>query len=150
MKVCVINGPNLNLLGEREPAVYGRKSLDEINQSLEQLGKLKGIEVDCFQSNIEGELVTALQRAGKDADGVILNAAAYTHTSVAIRDAVAAIKVPVVEVHLSNPQAREEFRHKSLLAGVCAGSISGFGEESYVLALLWYELLKERSRHTGT
>ena len=139
MKIAVINGPNLNLLGQREPEIYGGTTLAQIEESLRQQGKEIGIEVRCFQSNIEGELVDALHQAGKDSDGVILNAGAYTHTSIALRDAVAAIDIPVVEVHLSNPQAREEFRWTSLLAEVCAGSISGFGVLSYDLALLWFE-----------
>lgn len=138
MKITVINGPNLNLLGQREPGVYGSRTLNEIEESLRKLGAESGVDVTCFQSNIEGELVDALQQAGSTDDGVILNAGAYTHTSVAVRDAVSAIRIPVVEVHLSNPQAREYFRRRSLLADVCAGSISGFGEESYALALLWF------------
>jgi 3-dehydroquinate dehydratase II len=138
MKIMVINGPNLNLLGQREPGVYGTRTLQQIEDDLERLAREIGIEVGFFQSNIEGELVDALQAAGLDSDGVILNAGAYTHTSVAVRDAVAGIRVPVVEVHLSNPQAREEFRRISLLSVVVAGSISGFGEESYTLALLWF------------
>jgi 3-dehydroquinate dehydratase-2 len=145
MKIMVINGPNLNLLGQREPVHYGTRTLAQIEDSLTQLGKRVGIETSFFQSNVEGELVDALQRAGMDCQGVILNAGGYTHTSVAVRDAVAAIGVPVVEVHLSNPQAREDFRQISLLAGVCAGSISGFGEESYSLALLWFSRRENRS-----
>jgi len=138
MRIMVINGPNLNLLGQREPGVYGARTLEEIEEDLRCLAREMGIEVGFFQSNIEGELVDALQAADLGSDGVILNAGAYTHTSVAIRDAVAGIRVPVVEVHLSNPQAREEFRRVSLLSGVVAGSISGFGGESYTLALLWF------------
>lgn len=138
MKVMVINGPNLNLLGQREPGVYGTRTLKQIEEDLGRLAQDTEIEVGFFQSNIEGELVDALQAAGLESDGVILNAGAYTHTSVAVRDAVAGIRVPVVEVHLSNPQAREEFRRVSLLSGVVAGSISGFGEQSYTLALLWF------------
>jgi 3-dehydroquinate dehydratase-2 len=145
MKIMVINGPNLNLLGQREPVHYGTRTLAQIEDSLTQLGKRVGIETSFFQSNVEGELVDALQRAGMDCQGVILNAGGYTHTSVAVRDAVAAIGVPVVEVHLSNPQAREDFRQISLLAGVCAGSVSGFGEESYSLALLWFSRRENRS-----
>ena len=145
MKITVINGPNLNLLGQREPEMYGGRTLVQIEESLKRQGKELGIEVNCIQSNIEGELVDALQQAGNSADGIILNGGAYTHTSVALRDAVAAIGIPVVEVHLTNPQAREEFRWTSLLADVCAGSISGFGEESYALALLWFE----RRRRAG-
>lgn len=138
MKIMVINGPNLNLLGQREPGVYGTRTLEQIEEDLGRLAQDTEIEVGFFQSNIEGELVDALQAAGLESDGVILNAGAYTHTSVAVRDAVAGIRVPVVEVHLSNPQAREEFRRVSLLSGVVAGSISGFGEQSYTLALLWF------------
>jgi 3-dehydroquinate dehydratase-2 len=138
MKVFVINGPNLNLLGTREPEKYGKRTLSEIETRLKALGREFGVEVICFQSNIEGELVNMLQEAGREGDGAILNAGAYTHTSVALRDAVAGVGVPVVEAHLTNPQAREKFRRTSLLAGVCAGSISGFGEDSYVLALKWF------------
>ncbi len=137
MKIVVLNGPNMNLLGQREPHIYGGRTLPQIEEALKALGKELGVSVSCFQSNMEGELVTALQRADTEADGVILNAAAYTHTSVAMRDAISAIKIPVVEVHLSNPQAREDFRKTSYIAAVCAGSISGFGEQSYALALLW-------------
>ena len=137
MKIVVMNGPNMNLLGQREPHIYGGRTLPQIEEALTALGKELGVSVSCFQSNMEGELVTALQRADVEADGVILNAAAYTHTSVAMRDAISAIKIPVVEVHLSNPQAREDFRKTSYIAAVCAGSISGFGEQSYALALLW-------------
>jgi len=143
MKVVVINGPNMNMLGKREPDLYGRKTLADIEEELSSLAGRLGITVSFVQSNIEGELVDALQKAGVDADGVILNGAAYTHTSVAMRDAVAAIGIPVVEVHLTNPQAREDFRRTSLLADFCAGSISGFGAESYVLALLYFERRKQ-------
>jgi 3-dehydroquinate dehydratase-2 len=138
MRVLVVNGPNLNMLGKREPELYGRKTLGDIEQDLTEVAREFEIEISFFQSNIEGELVDALQRAGMTADGVILNAGAYTHTSVAVRDAVAAIGIPVVEVHLTNPKAREEFRRTSLLADVCAGSISGFGAESYALALVYF------------
>ncbi|MBW1712802.1 MAG: type II 3-dehydroquinate dehydratase [Deltaproteobacteria bacterium] len=138
MKIAVVNGPNLNLLGQRESQFYGTTTLGQIEESLKELGREKGIEVSFFQSNIEGELIDALQEADQTADGIILNAAAYTHTSIALRDAVIALKRPVIEVHLSNPQAREDFRHRSLLAGVCLGTISGFGARSYELALEWF------------
>jgi 3-dehydroquinate dehydratase-2 len=138
MKIFVINGPNLNMLGKREPGIYGTTTLPMIEATLMELGKKSRMEVICLQSNIEGELVDMIQRAGIEGDGVILNAGAYTHTSIAIRDAVAAIEPPVVEVHLSNPHAREEFRRTSLLSGVCAGLISGFGANSYKLAMYWF------------
>lgn len=138
MRVLVINGPNLNMLGKREPELYGSRTLGQIEESLVQLGKDLGVEVECFQSNMEGEIVTALNKTGEGTDGVILNAGAYTHTSVAVRDAVLSCSAPVVEVHLTNPQAREAFRQISLLSDVCAGSIAGFGEESYALALVWF------------
>jgi 3-dehydroquinate dehydratase-2 len=134
-KILVLHGANLNLLGSREPQVYGSLSLDEINHRLVQLGNDFGVEVQCRQSNIEGELVDALQEAGQWAGGVVLNAGGYTHTSVVIRDAISGISIPVVEVHLSNIQAREEFRHTSLIAPVCLGSIAGFGWYSYVLGI---------------
>ena len=138
MKIFVINGPNLNLLGTREPELYGRLTLEEIDRKLTALGRELGLEVECFQSNHEGELVDLLQRTGRQAAGAVLNAGAYTHTSVALRDAVLGCGAPVVEVHLTNPQAREEFRRTSLLADVCAGTAAGFGWRSYELALLWF------------
>jgi len=125
----------VNLLGKREPNVYGNLSLDDINQRLIELGNSLGLEVQCAQSNHEGELIDHLHRADQWAKGIIFNPAGYTHTSVALRDAVAAINTPVVEVHLSNTQAREEFRHRSLIAPVCAGAIAGLGWYSYALAL---------------
>lgn len=149
MKISVINGPNLNLLGKREPGVYGSRSLEEIQADLAALGWEMGLETSFFQSNHEGELVDALQAADDEVQGVILNAGAYTHTSVALRDAVAGIEVPVVEVHLSNPAAREDFRHISLLSGVCAGAIAGFGTESYSLALVWFAR-QEKTRKEST
>ncbi len=142
MIVHVINGPNLNLLGTRELAVYGTTTLEDIEATLADLGRTLDIDVKCFQTNSEGVLVDEIQRADRLCDGVILNAAAYTHTSIAVRDAISAISIPVVEVHLSNPAAREPFRSTSLLAGVCVGSISGFGAESYALALLWFGRLR--------
>lgn len=133
-KITVINGPNLNLLGSREPETYGGETLDGINGKIAQKAAALNAECVFFQSNIEGELVSAIQNAA-DGDGVILNAGAYTHYSIAIRDAVAAIQAPVVEVHLSNVYAREEFRHASMITPVCRGTIAGFGADSYLLAL---------------
>ena len=134
-KILVINGPNLNLLGEREPDVYGELTLKGINDSMQKLAKELGVELDFFQSNHEGDIVDKFGVAKKKYTAVVINPAAYTHTSVAIRDAVAACGLPVVEVHISNIYAREEFRHKSLIAPVAVGQISGFGEDSYLLAL---------------
>lgn len=134
-KVLILNGPNLNLLGTREPDVYGSLTLDDINQRLIDYGKSARVEVKCFQSNSEGALIDALHDAREWASGVVFNPGAYTHTSVALRDAIAAIGIPVIEVHLSNVYAREEFRHKSLLAAVCLGKITGFGWRSYLMGL---------------
>ena len=133
--VLVLHGPNLNLLGIREPDVYGRVTLDEINRRLEQLGPELGLEPHFFQANGEGALIDALQEARAWDKGVIFNPGGYTHTSVALRDAVVAISIPVIEVHLSNPQAREEFRHHSFISPVAAGTIAGFGWHSYELGL---------------
>ncbi|MDR1546131.1 MAG: type II 3-dehydroquinate dehydratase [Deltaproteobacteria bacterium] len=137
-KIMVVNGPNLNLLGRREPDLYGALTLEAINAGLAALAAELGLAVDFFQSNHEGELVDALQRLGASRDGGVLNAGAYTHTSVALRDAVLACGRPVVEVHLTNPAARESFRHVSLLSGAAAGLIAGFGARSYELALRWF------------
>jgi 3-dehydroquinate dehydratase-2 len=134
-KVLVLHGPNLNLLGEREPGIYGNINLTEINQRLVQTGKVLGFEVQAFQSNHEGVLIDSLQEARTWACGVVFNPGGYTHTSIALRDAVAALRIPVVEVHLSNVHAREDFRRHSLIAPVCAGSIAGFGWHSYLLGL---------------
>jgi 3-dehydroquinate dehydratase-2 len=134
-KILVMHGPNLNLLGRREPEIYGSTTLDEINQRLVDAGNSLGIEVKAFQSNHEGDLIDALQDAQDWAAGVILNPAGYTHTSVALRDAIAAINIPVIEVHLSNVHAREEFRRHSYVSPVCKGTIAGFGWRSYLLAL---------------
>jgi 3-dehydroquinate dehydratase II len=134
--IFVLNGPNLNLLGTREPEIYGRETLDDIAAALTERAAELGVELDIRQSNHEGHLIDWLQEAGASgARAVILNPGGYTHTSVAIRDAVAAIDAPVIEVHLSNPDARESFRRRSLIAPVAKGSIKGFGAQSYMLAL---------------
>lgn len=134
-KVLVLNGPNLNLLGTREPGVYGRTTLEEIARRAQSLGDELGFEVEFFQSNSEGEIVDAVQGAAGSCRGLIVNPAAYTHTSVALRDALAAVDLPAVEVHLSNVHGREDFRRQSLTAAVCRGVITGFGAEGYLLAL---------------
>ncbi|HYG03295.1 MAG TPA: type II 3-dehydroquinate dehydratase [Chryseosolibacter sp.] len=139
MKVQIINGPNLNLLGKREPSIYGSESFDELIPRLTE--RFPMINMAYFQSNVEGELVNKLHETGFTFDGIILNAGAYTHTSVALHDAIAAIKTPVIEVHISNVYAREEFRHKSLITSKCVGLITGFGFEGYALAL---EYIKNR------
>ncbi len=133
MVIHIINGPNLNLVGVRQPEVYGNRSLDQYLQEL--IGQFPQHTIDVYQSNIEGEIVDRLQAVGFDDCGIVLNAGGYTHTSVAIADAVAAITAPVVEVHISNIYSREPFRHKSLLSPVCKGIVAGFGLDSYRLAL---------------
>ncbi len=133
MKIAIINGPNLNLLGKREPGIYGNMPFDQFLESMKK--KYDHVEINYFQSNVEGEIVNELQRVGFDYDGIILNAAGYTHTSVAIGDAVAAIKTPVVEVHISNVHAREDFRKFSHLSGKATGSIVGLGLKGYELAM---------------
>ena len=134
-KLLVIHGPNLNLLGEREPGVYGTQSFASINQESQQECQKLGMDCDVFQSNSEGAIVTKFHEARGAYQGIVLNAGAYTHYSIAIRDAISAVKIPTVEVHLSNIHAREEFRHHSVLAAVCLGQISGFGPVSYLLAV---------------
>jgi 3-dehydroquinate dehydratase II len=133
MKILVLHGPNLNLLGTREPEIYGSMTLGDINTQLIELGNQFGAELKCSQSNHEGALIDALQDAQMWADGVIFNPGGYTHTSIALRDAIAALKIPVIEVHLSNVYAREEFRHHSMISAVCKGKIAGFGWRSYTL-----------------
>ena len=141
MKIAIINGPNLNLLGKREPEKYGKSSFEDYLILLRK--RFPGAEMEYFQSNIEGEIINEIQRAGFSLDGIIINAGGYTHTSVAITDAIAAVKAPVIEVHITNIAAREEFRHTSLIGRSCAGSISGFGLDSYRLAV---EALMEINR----
>lgn len=135
MKIIIINGPNLNLLGVREKSVYGDKSFEDYFEELKS--KYSGIDFEYYQSNVEGELINKLHEVGFSCDGIIMNAGAYTHTSVAISDAVAAIKTPVVEVHISNIHAREEYRHLSLITAHCAGMITGFGMRGYEMALFY-------------
>jgi 3-dehydroquinate dehydratase-2 len=145
MKILIINGPNLNLLGRREPGVYGDTDFETYLTGLRTAHP--DVRIDYFQSNIEGEIINALQGAGADVDGILLNAGGYTHTSVAIADAVAAIDVPVVEVHISNILAREDFRHISLIAPVSRGSVIGFGLDGYRLGLLsLYKTVHDHAR----
>ena len=134
-KILVINGPNLNLLGTREPEIYGSTTLADINDLLRNRAEKLGVEINFFQSNIEGEIVTQIQKARGVYNFILLNAAAFTHYSIAIRDAISAVNVPVIEIHLSNIHAREEFRHHSVIAPVVMGQICGFGVESYIAAL---------------
>lgn len=135
MNILFLNGPNLNLLGQRQPEIYGRTTLADIEAKLRELAAQAGVSMEFRQSNHEGELVTWIQQAPGKFDVIVLNAAAYTHTSIALRDAISAVAVPTIEIHLSNIHAREEFRHRSLIAAVCRGQITGFGEQSYYLAL---------------
>ena len=142
-KILVLHGPNLNLLGSRENEIYGDLTLEEINKRIKKFAQEKGCVVEVYQSNHEGELVTKIQEAKGVVDAIVINPAAYTHTSIAIRDALAAAKIPTVEVHLSNIYRREEFRQKSLTAPIALGVISGFGATSYLLGLqaLWEDIL---------
>lgn len=135
MKILVLNGPNLNLLGQREPEVYGHETLADVERMVRERASRAGAEVDFRQTNQEGELVTWIQEARGVFDAIVLNAAAYTHTSIALRDAIVASEIPTVEVHLSNIHARERFRHHSMIAAACVGQISGFGSWSYVLGV---------------
>ncbi|MBR1863999.1 MAG: type II 3-dehydroquinate dehydratase [Ruminococcus sp.] len=148
-KILIMHGPNLNLLGEREPGVYGSDSFESINNEIIAHGMEHGMHCEVFQSNHEGELIDELHIARKKYDGVILNAGAYTHYSYAIRDAIAAIKIPVIEVHLSNIHARDEFRSKSVIAPVCRGQIAGFGKYSYLAALDAMSYILSADREDG-
>lgn len=151
MDVFVLHGPNLNLLGRREPDVYGHATLADIDGMLADSAAQLGARVKCVQSNSEGELIDALHDAAAWADAIVINAAAYTHTSVALRDALAAVALPAVEVHMSNVYARESFRHTSLIAPVCVGQVSGFGADSYLLGLIAVvnEVRRRRQREAG-
>ena len=146
MKILILHGPNLNLLGTREPQIYGSLMLADINSRLVELAAEYQVELACKQSNHEGDLVDALQEARTWAEGVVFNPGAYTHTSIALRDAISAIGIPVVEVHLSNVYAREEFRHVSMISAVCKGKVVGFGWRSYLLGLrALIEMLSDKS-----
>jgi 3-dehydroquinate dehydratase II len=136
MKIVVIQGPNLNMLGVREQNIYGPMKLEQIHANMEAFATQNELEIEFFQSNLEGEIVDRIQECLGDADGIIINPAAYTHTSIAIRDALAAVSIPTIEVHISNIARREEFRQKSLVSAVCAGTITGFGPFSYHLAMI--------------
>ena len=135
MKIFVVNGPNLDMLGKREPTIYGADTLESINAELSEFCKTLGIEVEFYQSNSEGTLIDIIHSARDNADGIVLNAGAYTHYSIAIRDAISAAEKPCVEVHLSNVHKREEFRHKSVISAVCEGVICGFGKDVYSLGI---------------
>lgn len=135
MKILFLNGPNLNLLGQREPEVYGRATLADIEAKVRERATQFEAEIEFRQSNLEGELVDWIQQAKGKFDVIVINAAAYTHTSIALRDAISAVNLPTIEIHLSNVHAREEFRQKSLIAPVCCGQIIGFGQKSYILAV---------------
>ena len=135
MKLLFLNGPNLNLLGTRQPEIYGRTTLGDIEKEVRNRAAQRSVTVEFRQSNSEGDLVNWIQEARGQFDVIVINAAGYTHTSVAIRDAIAAVKIPTIEVHLSNVHAREDFRHRSLISAVCVGQVAGFGADSYYLAL---------------
>jgi 3-dehydroquinate dehydratase-2 len=140
MKIQIINGPNLNLLGKRETSVYGNQSFEDFFETLKK--RFSSLDLQYYQSNVEGELVNKLHETDFSFDGIVMNAGAYTHTSIALHDAIGAIKTPVVEVHISNVYAREEFRHKSLITSKCAGMLTGFGMEGYALAVTYLMNLK--------
>ena len=134
-RILVIHGPNLNMLGQREPEIYGDQTLDQINGRLIKMGRELGLDLETFQSNHEGEIVTRIQQAYGSCDGILINPAAYTHTSIAVRDALSLLDIPIVEIHLSNIYKREPFRHDSLIADIAAARIAGFGATGYLLAL---------------
>ena len=145
--IIIINGPNLNLLGEREQSQYGKITFNDLKDSCLEYSKKVGIKVDFFQSNLEGEIVTKIQNARKESDGIIINAAGYTHTSVSIRDALDIFKKPIIELHISNIYKREEFRQKSLISNIVTGIICGLGSNGYILAInAMHELLKNGNR----
>jgi 3-dehydroquinate dehydratase-2 len=146
MKILFLNGPNLNLLGQREPEVYGRTTLADIEAKVRERASQLNADIEFRQSNLEGELVGWIQQAKGKFDVIVINAAAYTHTSIALRDAIAAVGLPTIEIHLSNVHAREEFRHKSLIAPVCCGQITGFGQKSYILAIEAAVYVKETKK----
>lgn len=137
-KILIINGPNLNLLGTREPEIYGKFTLADIENTLKDFAKKMNVEIECYQSNHEGEIVDKIGNAKNNFDGIIINPAAYTHTSVAIRDAISSVQMPAVEVHISNIYSREQFRHNSFIAPVAVGQISGLGIKGYLLALEYF------------
>lgn len=144
MKIAVIQGPNINMLGIREQNLYGPMKMEQIHQNMQNYAGQNELEIEFFQSNLEGEIVDKVQECLGEVDGIVINAAAYTHTSIAIRDALAAVAIPAIEVHLTNTAAREEFRQKSMIAPVCAGTIGGFGPFSYHLALMaMHQILTE-------
>ena len=136
LKIMVIQGPNINMLGLREPGIYGSMRMEDIHAQMKIVADQNSVDIDFFQSNLEGEIVDKIQECLGEADGIIINPAAYTHTSIAIRDALSAVNLPVIEVHISNIYRREEFRHKSLIAAVAAGQIAGFGPVGYHLAMI--------------
>ena len=141
-RILIVNGPNLNLLGKREPEIYGKQTLDEINSHLKRLGTELKLELEFFQSNSEGEIVDFIQREGEKSDGMIINPGAFTHYSYAIRDAIVAVGIETVEVHLSNVHGREEFRRQSVIAPVCRAFLCGFGQYGYALALSYFADIK--------
>ncbi len=147
--ILVLNGPNLNRLGKRDPRWYGTDTLESINSEVEKLASDLGMETKFFQSNVEGEMIDCIQKQGGEAIGVVINAGAWTHTSIALRDAIDTLTVPVVEVHLSNVYAREKFRHKSVLEDIVTGKILGFGKESYLLAIRAVHAMQGRKNQTS-